>query len=236
MIARKLVLLSFSALLLGAPGARAQPGKKAEDKARARAAVLFEEAKGNYNIREYEKALSGFKEAYLLAREPVLILNIGQCYRYLGRYWEAGDTFQIYLQEDPRTPYRAQVEHLIAEMKEKQAELEAASQPAPAPATSLPAAAPAEEARAPKILYGMTAAAFALGLGSGGLAVVLATRSEELAAQNDGVGAVLAEERSNRFGVGAAVLVGAGVAAGVSSLLLYRRSRQERPAFEPILE
>jgi tetratricopeptide (TPR) repeat protein len=94
-----------------------EPGGKKEEDPKDKAKRLYEEAEGYYNVREYEKALSLFKEAYLLTKEPELILNMGQCYRKLGRYEEAKDTFKTFLREDPETPYRKDVEKILSEIE-----------------------------------------------------------------------------------------------------------------------
>jgi hypothetical protein len=85
----------------------------------------YEEAKTFYHIGEYEKALAGFKEAYVLSREPELLLNIAQCYRFLQKNEEAIRTLRSFLQEAPDSPYAAETEKLIQEL----------SSPASTPAT-----------------------------------------------------------------------------------------------------
>jgi hypothetical protein len=84
-----------------------------------RAAKLYDEAKAHYNLQEYDTALTGFKDAYLLSKEPGLLFNIGQCYRQMGKDQEAIRSFKAYLNEDPEAPQRAQIEQWLKEMGSK---------------------------------------------------------------------------------------------------------------------
>jgi hypothetical protein len=98
----------------------------------------YEEAKTFYNIGEYEKALAGFKEAYLLSKEPELLLNIAQCHRFLQKNQEAIRALQSFLQEAPNSPYAPEAQKLIEEL----------SGPTSQPATST--SAPTSSAAPPK--------------------------------------------------------------------------------------
>lgn len=130
MLKTSLALLAILVLFLGVPGAaqadrgedsapsRADPEKPSSDpSAREKAKALFEEANAHYKVREFEKALQGFKEAYLLSEEPVLLFNMAQCYRQLDRQEEALKTYQAFLLEDPNSPLRANAEARIKELK-----------------------------------------------------------------------------------------------------------------------
>src|SRR5690242_762657 len=81
-----------------------------------KAAELFDEAEKNYKVGDYEKALQGYKEAYVLSGEPDLLFNIGQCQRKLNRNEEALRTYKTFLQERPDTPVKADVEAIIREL------------------------------------------------------------------------------------------------------------------------
>jgi tetratricopeptide (TPR) repeat protein len=56
-----------------------------------------------YKIGEYEKAMNEYREAYLLSKAPLFLLNIAQCYRYMGEYDEAKHNYEALLREDPNT-------------------------------------------------------------------------------------------------------------------------------------
>lgn len=81
-----------------------------------KAKALFERGESFYKLGEYEKALSEYRESYLVSKAPLLLVNIAQCYRYLGQYEEAKHNYEAYLREDPTSAYRADIEAKIAEM------------------------------------------------------------------------------------------------------------------------
>lgn len=115
-------LLGLAAIAEAAPkgSSASKKGEAKPDKAaRERAAALFQEADANYKIKEYEKALAGFKEAYLLSQEPVLLFNIGQCHRQLGELEEALKSYEAFLRDDPKSPLRVNAEERIKEIKEE---------------------------------------------------------------------------------------------------------------------
>jgi tetratricopeptide (TPR) repeat protein len=231
----------LSCLLVGsvqaAPKKSSQKSKAEES--REAASELFSQSKAYYNIHEYQKALDGFKEAYVLSQEPVLLLNMGQCYRYMGQYQDAIVSYQTFLQEDPTTPYAANVGSLIQEMQQKLSELKApepVTLPAskePQPKELPPKMLSDEPYRTPSILYGATAAAFVLGAGAGGLAIVLARKEEEIKS-GVGVGDPLAnadalEENQQQQKSALGAMIGLGVvsvASATTGVLLFRHHKK----------
>lgn len=111
-----------AAPVVGDPGpTRPEPqrppvGGKSEQE---RAVALFDRGKSHYNVQEYEEALKDFKEAYLLSREPDLLINIGQCYRQMGRNTDAIKAYRAFLSEAPDSPLRPQVEEILRELEKK---------------------------------------------------------------------------------------------------------------------
>jgi tetratricopeptide (TPR) repeat protein len=81
------------------------------------AAATFELAEKNYKVGDYEKALEGYKEAYVLSGEADLLFNIGQCQRKLNRNEEAIRSYKTFLQERPNTPIKSDVEAIIRELE-----------------------------------------------------------------------------------------------------------------------
>jgi tetratricopeptide (TPR) repeat protein len=240
-------------LLLCVSIAQAAPKKssaqKSKEEARARAAELFSQSKAYYNVHEYQRALEGFKEAYILSQESVLLLNMGQCYRYMGQYQSAISSFQTFLQEDPATPYAENVNSLLAEMRQKLDEMQAPAPvaslpvepaPQPQPSKSLPPAMLSDEPyRVPTFLYGATAGAFVLGAGAGGLAVVLSRQEEEIVAdpQNPSFDALLEENQQKQKSARGA-MIGLGVVSVITAttgVLLFRHhKKQKKETLEPI--
>jgi tetratricopeptide (TPR) repeat protein len=79
---------------------------------------LYEKAEARYRLLQYEQALTLYQEAYLQSKEDSLLFNIAQCYRLLGRYEEAKRSYELYLQDDPNTPYREACERFLQEVIE----------------------------------------------------------------------------------------------------------------------
>jgi tetratricopeptide (TPR) repeat protein len=135
--ARVVPLLGAATLFLSplAP-IQAQPkgaAKGLSKEQRERAKKLFDDAEAYYNIGEYDKALSGYREAYLLSKEPALLFNMGQCYRLLGKREEAIKVYRSFIKEAPDSPLRPNVEEIILSL---QAELQKGQDPGPQPPQS----------------------------------------------------------------------------------------------------
>jgi tetratricopeptide (TPR) repeat protein len=117
-----LTFMIFTGLL--APGALAQeeapveaeaPAAEVDPDTEARAAFL--EGRTQYNLGNFQAALIRFKRAYELRPAPLLLFNLGQCYRHMRNHERAIFFFDGYLREDPTTSDRELVLGLIAEEK-----------------------------------------------------------------------------------------------------------------------
>jgi tetratricopeptide (TPR) repeat protein len=121
----------FMVLLTLALGTSPKDAKEAER--------LVKQSIVEYNVGDFEAALTDVTKAYKLRPAPALLFNIGQCHRAL-HHWEKAEFFyRGYLREKPEATNRDKVEALIEEMQEKQ-KAEAAAALAPAPALAAPAA------------------------------------------------------------------------------------------------
>jgi tetratricopeptide (TPR) repeat protein len=94
----------------------------------ARAQALYQESSRYYDLGEYERALKGFQDAYVLSGAPALLLNIGQCLRFLERYDEARRSYESYLRVEPESEFRSEVENLIAQMLDLRDQKQSAQQ------------------------------------------------------------------------------------------------------------
>ncbi|QSQ20609.1 tetratricopeptide repeat protein [Pyxidicoccus parkwayensis] len=117
-----LLVVLLPLLAAAEPPKPGTPGKKDDPKAEAR--VLFDYAQREYDLGNFNDALSGYSEAYRLLPEPALLFNIGQCHRQLGQYERAAFFYRRYLALDPESPDAPLVNQLIQQMEAKQAELE----------------------------------------------------------------------------------------------------------------
>jgi tetratricopeptide (TPR) repeat protein len=132
-------------MLLGALlcAALARPAAAASPDARTRAArAHFESGVAHYNLDEFAAALSEFTEAYRLKPDPSFLFNIAQCHRRLGEADAAVDFYRKYLRNFPDPPNRADVERLIADLRARKTDQDAAASPAPAPTPTLAPAPP----------------------------------------------------------------------------------------------
>jgi Tetratricopeptide repeat len=98
----------------GKPTPSSQPvGNKDMERARA----LFDQGEVFFKLGQYEKAAAAYQEAYLLSKAPLFLLNIGQCYTNLGQTKEAIHSYEAFIREDPKSPYRAEIEGQIDDLK-----------------------------------------------------------------------------------------------------------------------
>jgi hypothetical protein len=136
----------------------------------------------------------------------VLLFNIGQCYRQLGKLEEAKRSYQTFITEDPKTPYRKEVEKIIIsldqELDTKKLSLEPVTEPEPEvkptsrpvktnkPPLYIAALQPKEQApikRPPiKLLYAGIAGGAGLGLVLGALSMYKAGQAADLQAEATG--------------------------------------------------
>lgn len=87
---------------------------------RTRAAkTAYLDGKRAYDTGRFDVAVTHFERAYEIKPAPLLLFNIGQCYRGLGDHEKAAFLFRRYLSEDPRSKERELVEGLIADSEAK---------------------------------------------------------------------------------------------------------------------
>ena len=120
------------ALLLTCGGAGGLEGRASAQPAEAEAAdgapapstnedeaarLLFMSAREAFAAGDYERALSGFQQAYDLSQRPALLYNIGTALDRLRRDQEALAIFEQFLREDPETPNRAEIEARVRQLR-----------------------------------------------------------------------------------------------------------------------
>lgn len=224
MIARIAILLVLSSL---GGSAWAKPTKKLSGAEEKQFSKLVETAKANYKVQEYEAALTSYKEAYVISQEPILLFNIGQCYRQLGLYDEAEKSLQRFLNDDPKTTLRPSVEELLREItaaKEAAAKEAAAKEAVKPPPVGEP-----EPSKVGRVLYFGAAGAGAASLGLG-IFGALRIRAGNEAQQGD---LFLANEeaadlfqRGQRLGLVADIALGVAVVSGAAGLVLSRKAKK----------
>ena len=113
------------------------PASASSDPDVEKAREHLRKASVHYDLQEFRKALTEFREAYRLKNDPVILFDMGQCNRKMAHYREAIDFYKSYLRKVPAGSNRAEAERLIGESEKLLKE----SPPEPgAPAASAPAA------------------------------------------------------------------------------------------------
>lgn len=222
--------------------------------AREKAAALFKQAEAYYRVQDYEKALEGYKQAYLLSLEPSLLFNMGQCYRQLGKYEEALKAYKSFLRDEPNNPLAAEVENLVKEVQavidQNKAVKDAAPvdpikdpNPSTGPTsmvviegpnegnnTNNPIEPPSEKSKA-GMFYAGAAGAAGLGLLSGVLALTSGAKVRNLQRNGGSLQDVQsAFGRARLFAVAADVLVVAAVGVGGLGYITQQKEKKKTEA------
>jgi tetratricopeptide (TPR) repeat protein len=141
----------LSAGLLAAPGASAQAdaapaaddgesGELDDEARKALAREHYDAGKTHYTVGEFEQALERFAAAYKLRPAPLLLFNMGQSARQLGRHGPAVFFFEGFLREAaPDDANRPLVEELLEEEKGEVAAAELEIVPEAKPTPTAPA-------------------------------------------------------------------------------------------------
>jgi tetratricopeptide (TPR) repeat protein len=85
---------------------------------RATAKKLYDDGLRHYNVAEYADAIAAWKQAYLVAKKPILLFNIGQAYRLAGDCKQAVTFYDSYEREEPHPSNQDEVDQARALCKE----------------------------------------------------------------------------------------------------------------------
>jgi hypothetical protein len=106
--AASLLSLFTLALAVASPAAHADPEADAKDH--------FKRGVKLYNLGHFQEAIPEFEKAYDLDPEPILLFNIAQSHRQNGSKERALFFYRRYLEQDPNTNKRADVEQRMKEL------------------------------------------------------------------------------------------------------------------------
>ncbi|MFO0738805.1 MAG: tetratricopeptide repeat protein [Labilithrix sp.] len=95
----------------------ATPIASADETTTAEAKALFDAGSRAFDLGEYDRAIQSFESAYRLSGAPALLLNIAQAHRLAGNCGEAARFYRKFLEKQPKTPRRAEIEARRAEME-----------------------------------------------------------------------------------------------------------------------
>jgi tetratricopeptide (TPR) repeat protein len=227
---------------------------RADESTTAQARALYDKAIAHYDLAEYETAITEFKQAYELTREPALLFNIAQAHRLHRDYEQALHFYKTYLELLPDAPNRADAQVQIRKMKEA---LKAAHPPAAAPPVASPPVAPAPVPPAPAVasppplvaaappaprptpfartrrgqatiaLAVVGGAALIAAAGTGGEALSIRSRYDSGCASGPCDGSLYSRGRA--YAIATDVLVSVGVVAAVTATLVALVHKRERP-------
>ncbi len=110
-------LRGFSSLLLTLTlicGARVAHASDAGKKA---AKPHYEKGASEYNLGHFAEAISEFEKAYEQDPAPILLFNIAQAHRQSGNNERAAFFYRRYLEQDPNSDNRADVEKRIKDLE-----------------------------------------------------------------------------------------------------------------------
>jgi tetratricopeptide (TPR) repeat protein len=119
---RLLLAVFLSTLVVGMGGGTLVRVAHADDPTERAAKRHYERGQKLFNLQKFDEALEQFQKAYDAKPIPDFLFNIGQCHRNLGDYASAIFSFKKFLKLDPEAPNRDQVEKLIEELEQKEAE------------------------------------------------------------------------------------------------------------------
>jgi tetratricopeptide (TPR) repeat protein len=89
--------------------------------ATAQGKALYDEGLRHYNVAEYKEAIAVWKQAYLLAKKPLLLFNIGQAYRLSGDCDQALTFYDSYIRDEPNIQNQEELDQAVAQCKDAQA-------------------------------------------------------------------------------------------------------------------
>jgi tetratricopeptide (TPR) repeat protein len=229
--------IALSALLAFVFETAALADAKPTPESTSAARALYEKGLKHYNLGEYARAITMFREAYRLSDAPELLFNIAQAYRLWGQSHcaQALQFYKSYLRVAPASPKSASVEAAIKDM-EQCASHEPLETGEASPTTTVPppaVTAPISEASAPKaadrgpLWIPVTLGGFALVSGLSGGALIAWARSDYHAINASGCspecdpGKVAGPKFRQSAGI---VLLGTGAASAVAALIFWLAS------------
>src|SRR6516165_5979940 len=102
--------LALAASLGARPAAAGEAAKKA-------AKPHYDKGASEYNLGHFAEAISEFEKAYEQDPAPILLFNIAQAHRQSGNNERAAFFYRRYLEQDPNSDNRADVEKRIKDLE-----------------------------------------------------------------------------------------------------------------------
>ncbi len=104
-------------LLFASTSSYAQSARPIADDASSSAArALFDDGSRLYDLGAYDEAIGRFERAYTMTGAPTLLLNIAQAHRLNGACAQAAMFYRRFLEKDPGTRHRAEIQARVDAM------------------------------------------------------------------------------------------------------------------------
>ena len=196
----------------------------------------YEEGRKHYDLREWDQAISKFKEAYRLRADAPSLFNIAQAYRLKGDCREAVSFYKTYVRNFPSEKGADKAQKFVAELGDckDQAPAEPTATPPPVvtpppvttepPVTSTPSPAPVDApsstGRGLRLAGVATGAVGLVALGAG-VYFGLSARGKQSDLEDGGVWDPALYEDGQSADRNAKIFLGVGGAAVIGGAVLY---------------
>jgi tetratricopeptide (TPR) repeat protein len=118
------ILLTFVCLVLWCLGGTVfaqSDSKESTEKAK----ILYQQGESYFKLKKYDRAVLLYEEAYVLTQRPNFLFNIGLCHKYLGNYEKSQESFQAFLDSNPKKEFVSSTQKRLREVELLKASKEA---------------------------------------------------------------------------------------------------------------
>jgi len=234
------IVWAFVVAILFAMSSSALAGESAKMR---EARQHFEDGAKAYKLGDYERAIAEYKASYDLHPAPLLLYDLGQAYRKLGRFDLALHSYQQYLADaSPESSHRQDAEDQVGQLKKlledqrtrQSAPPDGVSEPPPSPPTAAstipqrPASTVAAASAHPRRAWYRSAAGWTLAVGGVAALAVgggLLAHSSDLGDQA-GIAPTLQRQRdlrdaANTYGAAGYSVLGIGCVAAAAAVIVF---------------
>jgi tetratricopeptide (TPR) repeat protein len=151
----KIAVVMWTTALVASAGVVSAPRALAQTAALKEAREHYRRGKDAYATQHFDEAYREFEAGYLLSARPLFLLNMGHAKRRAGQPAEARALFRQFLQLQPDSPHRAEVEAILRELAPPPALTPPPEPPRPvvvAPARPLPPSLPPPPPPSPAVM------------------------------------------------------------------------------------
>jgi tetratricopeptide (TPR) repeat protein len=82
-----------------------------------RAQVHLEEARRLFKAAKFDESIEQLNKSYTILPRPIILFNIGQAYRRMGRRQDAIATFERFIAADPKSNFAGEAQNTVNELR-----------------------------------------------------------------------------------------------------------------------